>query len=402
METLLQLFIHLTKIPHCSKKTEKMREFLINFAKKLNYNIYTDSAGNLLFRKVDNPILTLQSHYDMVCVGRAPEIELIREGDWIRAVDSSLGADDGGGMAIMLKLMEKYPQVEYLFTNDEEVGLIGALNLELEIKSPYLVNIDSDFEYITIGSAGGEVVKLTYPLQREKIKGVIGEFSITGLPGGHSGEDIDKNIPNAIIELGKRVERVVSFEGGEHDNSIPTSARAQVVLEGEGEVEALDSGYLPFLKNLPHGVIKFDEKYQIPAQSSNLAKVKDGEVTIFYRGNSHQDIDALRQLVESRKGKAQMEIVEKVAPWAPYEGKLAQLYHQLTGKPLKVIHAGLECGVLKEKFPHLEIISIGTKQEGIHSTKERLYIPSLEAVYKDLERLIENLEGDKDGFVSEN
>jgi dipeptidase D len=393
MGELLQIFLQLTKIPHCSRKTSQMREFLINFAIKLGYDTFQDRAGNLLFRKQKTPILALQCHYDMVCVGRAPEIEVIREGEWLRAVNSSLGADNGAGMAVMLKLMEKYPQLEYLFTNDEEVGLVGATNLELEVKSPYLINLDSDFHSIIVGSAGGEVVQLHYPIKRERVKGVVGELALSGLPGGHSGEDIDKNIPNAILELVNCIEQVVELEGGEHDNSIPTSARAQIVLAGEGEVEMIDRDYLPFLRNLPHGVIKFDSKYRIPSQSVNFAKVKNGEVTLFYRGNTPTDLEALRQLIESRRGKASLKVVEYIAPWSPEEGRLAQLYHQLTGKPFKVIHAGLECGVLKEKFPHLEIISTGTLQEGIHSTQERLYIPSLEAVYRDITNLIPHLEG---------
>jgi len=234
MREVIEIFKQIVKIPHCSGNTKKLKEFIKNYALNEGFEVFEDDAGNLL-AKQKKPILTLQSHMDMVCVGDAPNIEIIEENGWIRAKNSSLGADNGIGIAIMLYLMKKYKNIEYLFTNDEEIGLIGAKHLKLNLNSSYLLNLDSeDDEYLIVGCAGGVDVKIEYPIKKEKIKGVLGKISIENLPGGHSGIDIDKNIPNAIIELLKKVKNISFIKGGERRNSIPANAYAFEVFEGDG------------------------------------------------------------------------------------------------------------------------------------------------------------------------
>lgn len=395
---ILEIFRRLTEIPHCSGKTEQMREFICQWGESLGYWVEVDRAGNILARRVEEPNVALQSHYDMVCAGRAPEIQLVEEGGWLKGVDSSIGADNGIGVAAMLKLMESHPEVEYLFTNDEEIGLIGARNLELELRTRYLINLDSTGELL-IGAAGGRVLKVEFPVEWEKGRGTPGVLKLEGFPGGHSGVDIDKPIPNGILELASlllSIERpLLHFKGGISSNAIPPAAEAQLLSPVGEETHRQFKNwreYLQFLLSIPNGVLKFDDRYQIPAQSSNLGVVEDGQIELFYRGNSWEDLEELEQLFHEKLKGVGYQVVEEVAPWPPREGELAQLAAQIFNLPCQVVHAGLECGVLVEKFPELEVISIGPKIENLHSTRERVQIESVYHFFKKLEELLSALQ----------
>ena len=153
--TVVAHFKTLCGIPHCSGNTEAMRAFLMRSARAYGYEVSTDDAGNLLCSASDAEV-TLQAHYDMVCIGRAPELSLYEEEGWLHATESTLGADNGMGMAMMLALMEEGVSVDCLFTADEEIGLMGVRALALPLKTAFLLNLDSEaFGEITIGCAGG-------------------------------------------------------------------------------------------------------------------------------------------------------------------------------------------------------------------------------------------------------
>ena len=202
---VLDYFKIITATPRCSYKTDAMKEKIIEIAKKLDYTIKSDKSGNILCQK-GIPKVCLQSHYDMVCVGDFENIELVEKDGILSAKNSTLGADNGMGMAIMFACMEKFSDLECLFTNDEEVGLIGASNLELELASNRLLNLDGEeAKEIYVGCAGGmdiiSKLSLNYlPLNSDEI---VYEVSITDLPGGHSGVDIDKGIDSATKVLAK-------------------------------------------------------------------------------------------------------------------------------------------------------------------------------------------------------
>ena len=245
-------------------------EEILNFSK--NYaEVKIDKSGNILLKKGE-PKICFQAHYDMVCVGNS-EIQIIEKDGWLMAKDSSLGADNGIGVAIILALIENYNNVEALLTNDEEVGLVGAFNLDLQINSKYLLNLDSEDENIYIGCAGGVDAKINYPIKKVKKKGFLADISITNLPGGHSGVDIDKNIPNAIKEIIKNLNEVAELKGGERRNSIASNARAKMFFENVNakEVEVFSKDYIEFLDKLPHGVMEFDFEFGVVSKSINLA-----------------------------------------------------------------------------------------------------------------------------------
>ena len=388
-EEILQIFKQITKIPHCSGNTHKLKNFIIEWIKSSGFKYKTDKAGNILAFK-NHPVLALQSHYDMVCVGDAPKIEIIKENGWIRAKNSSLGADNGIGVAIMLYLMKKYDNLEFLFTNDEEIGLVGAFNLDLEIKSKYLLNLDSEDENIYIGCAGGVDVKVIYPIEYEKCSGYCGEVSVNNLPGGHSGVDIDKNIPNAIVELIKRIKNICEISGGDRKNSIPTNAKANVCfLSKTGkEIKIIKNDYLEFLKKLPHGVMEYDFEFQVVSKSVNLALIDNEKIILSLRANSNEKLNELKEYIKQKCTGAVIKFEGEYPAWKPEISKLAEILKKLMNTEYKVIHAGLECAVLKNKYKDVNMASIGPIIENPHSIRERVKIESVEKIVNVVENLI--------------
>jgi dipeptidase D len=388
---VIEIFKKIAKIPHCSGKTEKLRDFIVEYAINSGFKVEVDEAGNILAFK-DKPVICLQSHYDMVCVGKAPHIEIESDGEWIWAKDSTLGADNGIGVAIMLYLMKKYKNVEYLFTNDEEIGLIGAFNLELDIKSPYLLNLDSEDENIYIGCAGGVDAVINYPLKKIKKRGFLADVKIDNLPGGHSGVDIHKNIPNAISELAFDVDEVAEFIGGERRNSIPRSARAKEFFESAygDEVEVFDNRYIKFLRNLPNGVLEYDFKFNVVSKSINLAIVENEKIILSLRANSNELLEEVKEYLKS-KAKIDIQFEDFYPAWKPEVSKLAEIIREISGYEFKVIHAGLECAVLKDKFPNVSMASIGPIIENPHSVKERANLKSIEKTINIVEKLLQKV-----------
>jgi dipeptidase D len=388
---VLKIFKKITKIPHCSGNTEKLRDFIVEYAKNEGFKVEVDEAGNIL-AFCEKPVICLQSHYDMVCVGKAPKIEIESDGEWMWAKDSSLGADNGIGVAIMLYLMKTHKNVEYLFTNDEEIGLVGAFNLDLNIKSPYLLNLDSEDENIYIGCAGGVDAVINYPLQKIKKRGFLADVKIDNLPGGHSGVDIHKNIPNAISELAFDVEEVVEFKGGERRNSIPRTARAREFFEsGYGkEVEVFDDGYIKFLRNLPSGMLEYDFKFNVVSKSVNLAIVENEKIILSLRANSNESLEEVKEYLKS-KVKMDIKFEGEYPAWKPEITELAKMLKEIMNTEFKVIHAGLECAVLKNKFPDVSMASIGPVIENPHSVRERLNLKSVEKILNTLEVLLQKV-----------
>jgi len=389
LKEVLENFIEITKIPHCSGDTKQIREFLTDYAKECGYETLIDKAGNLLVTS-KNPQICFQSHMDMVCVGDTANIEVIQEDGYLKAKNSSLGADNGIGMAIMMYLMKRYDDLEFLFTNDEEIGLIGAKNLTLNIKSKYLLNLDSeDDSVILIGCAGGVDVKIKYPLKKKKIKASIGNISIKNLPGGHSGVDINKNIPNAIIELINKVDSLIFIKGGERRNSIPVNAYALEAFEGNEEVEVYDNEYLKFLRKIPHGVIEYDFEFKIPSKSVNFAIINENEIVLSARANTNEKLEEIKEYIKIKTLGCEIEFEDEYPAWAPEKSELALKLKDITNNKLEVIHAGLECGILKEKFKDVSMASFGPNIENPHSVRERVNIKSIKKVISNIEKLLQ-------------
>ena len=422
LDRILKHFRTLCTIPHCSRETEQLREYLADFAREQGYVVQTDAAGNLLMRR-GKPRLCLQGHYDMVCVGRAPEIEPVEEGGWLSARDSSLGADNGIALAMMMVLMGEGAELEFLLTADEEVGLVGAKALAFDLASPNLLNLDFEEEGIVcIGCAGGVDLIARKAAETVPEDRPAWRVSLSGLPGGHSGVDIDKEIPNAIKELAQALAdlegmALASFRGGERRNSIPTHAEVVIyagerpslpepfrIEEAEEAGEALQEGetLLRLLATAPHGVISRNEELKIPEESLNLALVdfSPERLRIDYslRAMSDEELETLANRMETLLKRYGFTVSREEAypAWKtqinPFARRVAEAMEAEFGRSeFQAIHAGLECGILSEKYPKIQMASIGPTIENPHSIRERVDLASVGRTFRVLRQIIDSV-----------
>jgi len=396
---ILEYFKEITKIPRCSGNTEQMKEFLVNFAKNKGYKVKTDMYGNILATS-ENPKICFQSHYDMVCIGDYHNIEIIEVDGYLKAKNSTLGADNGIGIAIMMALMDERDDLEFLFTNDEEIGLIGAMNLKLHPKAKKLINLDSEDENIYVGCAGGFDVEITIPTKRKPYFGEVYQLKIDNLPGGHSGVDIDKNYPNAIQEAIKQIKdnwTLLSIKGGERRNSIPKSCEILILSDSKldfpkittkGKIIQNSSTIIKLLKTLHHGILGYDKEYNVVSQSMNLAIVNDNKIILSFRANSNEEMKKLKDEIKHLLSFIECEfiIVDEYPAWKPIKSKLAEDYQKISNKSLKVIHAGLEPAILGDFFE--EMISIGPNIYEPHSIRERVEIKSIYKIYDEIKEFL--------------
>jgi dipeptidase D len=415
MDTI-EIFKSFSFIPRCSFDALKMRDFIVNFALSVGYEAKIDKAGNIICRKKE-PLICLQSHYDMVCLGDAPNVEIYECDGWMRAKNSTLGADNGVGVALMLYMMSRFDDIECLFTSDEEVGLIGANNLEHKITAPYLLNLDSEEEgAIFIGCAGGvDIIGEIDAQKKPPTKGFKAyEIGIKDLQGGHSGVDIDKNIPNAIKVLADELAgcELISINGGERMNSIPKSAFAKVrapsdftlknralsikEIKENGDVLAHSESIIQMLQNFNQGVRSFNDELKIPNSSINLSTIKtrNDKITVefFARSMDKKSLESLRD--ETEEFLKSFGFVVKTegfsAPWKPNITPFALKLQAIAGRffenvEFKAMHAGLECGILEQNS--LQIASIGPNINFPHSLRETCETASV----KTLELIVAEL-----------
>ena len=452
-------FEEICKIPRCSKNEEKVANYILEKAKENGLFAMKDEAGNVIVRKDANgyentPMVTLQCHMDMVCE-KNKEVEhdfskdAIKpyvDGEWVKARGTTLGADDGIGLAICLALMEnkeaKHPPLEFLFTVDEETGLTGAFSLKKEnIKGEMLINLDSEeFGTIYIGCAGGgnSYIKLPLKYEERKEKGV--RIFVKGLKGGHSGVDIDKGRANSIKLLARLLynlnARVSKMEGGDKHNAIPREAFAEILPADTEKIKEMEKEFkneygkiepdlkieieeceinkildeesnkrvVNLLMALPHGVIAMSKDVEgLVETSTNLAMVKmndELEIVMSSRSSINSALDAIMQSIRciGNLAGAKVEEGSKYPGWKPnLESKLLKIasdaFKELYGKEAekKAIHAGLETGVIGEIAGINEIISIGPQIEHPHSPDERVHIESVEKFWKYLLYLLEKI-----------
>ena len=473
-EIVWKHFDEIRKIPRCSKHEEKIREYIVNFAKKLNLEYKVDKAGNVVIRKAaspgmeNKPIVVLQGHMDMVCEKNAnvehdfskDPIKLVKKGDVLTADGTTLGADNGIGLAIMLAILEdknlKHGPIEALFTVDEETGLTGAFAIQPDfLKGRIMLNLDSeDFGVITIGSAGGGDSKIELPLKRQKNGKESKSFTIkvTGLRGGHSGVDIHEQRGNAIKILARflwkamqNYELLVSdIRGGDKHNAIPREATAVVLVNEKdmskfvsslkneakdiaNEIKTIDPNFIlkieetknpeeildkestfkliNLLYSLPHGVDKMS--YDVPGlveTSTNLAKISmeknNAVIEMSSRSATKSELEDMRGRIKAIASLAGAKTTEDepYPGWKPnLDSKILALakkvFREMYGKEPKVeaIHAGLECGIIGEKFPGMDMISIGPTIKYPHSPDEQVEISTVDKFYKYVLKILENI-----------
>jgi len=467
-------FDEIRKIPRCSKHEEKIREYIIDFAKKHNLTYKKDEIGNVVILKSatsgmeNKPIVILQGHMDMVCEKNSDvdfdfskdSIKLKKDGDILTADGTTLGADNGIGLAASLAILEdntlKHGPIEALFTVDEETGLTGAFAMKSDMLSGrILLNLDSeDWGVLTIGSAGGGDSKIKLPIKTQSNKDDFDSvlIKVSGLRGGHSGCDIHEQRGNAIKILTRLLWKaskdydfyLSDIKGGDKHNAIPREAYAKISvgksdknklisdLESESkdilnEIKSIDPKFiletediddikttltndskktlLNLIHGLPHGVDK--RSYDIPdliETSTNFATValKDNiaEIGLSSRSSIMSALQDFRDRIHAIAKLSGAEISED----EPYPGwkpdldsnilKLAKkIYKDMNNKEptVEAIHAGLECGIIGEKFPGMDKISLGPTIKYPHSPEEQVHISTVSKFYDYVLRILEEV-----------
>ena len=471
-----QYFYEITQIPRPSKNEDKIITYLENFAKSKNLEYKKDRVNNIVIRKPaskggeNKPMVALQCHVDMVCEKNndvdkdflKDPIEAYIDGEWVKAKGTTLGADDGIGVAMQLAILDSdidgIGPIECLFTVDEETGLTGANGLENDmIKSKYLINLDSEDEgQIFIGCAGGKNTLGFLPIkyQSGQEKNSV-EVFVSGLQGGHSGDDIEKKRGNAIKLLTRIVYdllnsnetiQLVNIEGGNLHNAIPREATAVLCYDNEDdynkikniiadyqnifktELKISDPGVkvtitkkditnkwldremafrlIRLLYVLPHGVFAWSQ--DIPdfvETSTNLASIKKQDEQYIITTSQRSSLESAKENICNKVksafelAQANVEVNDGYPGWTPNpESYLLKLVAEETEKVLnkkpviRAIHAGLECGLFSEKFPGLEMVSIGPEMKGVHSPDERLLIPSVKRTFDILINVLKKID----------
>ena len=425
---VIELFKTITKIPRCSGTHQPFIEYLQQFAQENNYICKVDSANNILCYKEDfEPTLCLQSHYDIVCLEDGTIPDIVEEDGYLKAKNSTLGADNGIGCAYMLALMEEGKNCEFLFTCDEEIGLIGANDIDLELSSKYMLNLDSEAEgEICIGCAGGidifATTKKSEYLQNTQNK-TLYEITIDDLDGGHSGVDIDKNIPNAIKLLAKTIKEanadLLDIDGGQRINAIPKSAKAIVassttpiasssnmkIVKVDTHTEhykKLDEGIVDFLYIFANGVRGYDKEIDVVQSSINLAIVEnsiDGvKISLSARSMENELLDILKDetIYLLKLFGFDVTTMGKYPAWKPIRSEFTTKVHNIYKKHLpsttiNAIHAGLECAIFKDKYPSMQICSIGPNIYFPHSFREKCEISSTIKLYDVVKDIVESI-----------
>ena len=473
---VFDIFAQICKVPRPSKHEEKISQWLQDFAAQHGIECVADEAMNVIMRVPATPGyenhegVILQAHMDMVCEKNGDvthdfmtdPIETYVDGEWLKAKGTTLGADDGIGIAMALAAITDkelaHPAIECLFTVDEETGLTGAMELQDGmLKHKRLINLDSEDDgQIFIGCAGGidTLAKMHYQGEGLEAKGerIAIRLSVTGLMGGHSGDDINKGRANAnqilvwfLARLWPQTEvQLASIQGGNLRNAIAREAEAVIAIpmafkeqiriewnhfvaqmEGVfGEVEKemrleletcdmpqtfipTDKAYrlIMALCECPHGMIAMSKEMPgLVETSTNLASIKmrDGyiEINTSQRSSIESSKHHLKWAVEQALAMACEEVThgDGYPGWAPNpKSELLEVvkksYVDLFKADPQVlaIHAGLECGLFLEKYPYLDMVSFGPQMIGVHSPQERLSIPSTERCYKWLRQTLQSL-----------
>ncbi|MEA2601574.1 MAG: dipeptidase [Acidobacteriota bacterium] len=469
-------FDELLTIPRPSKHEERARSYVIRAAEAKGLRHWEDAVGNVVVEKPASPgkegapVVVLQGHLDMVTEKNAGTVHDFfkdpilprRDGDWVRATGTTLGADNGIGAATLLAILDAddlvHGPLELLFTVDEETGLTGALDLDpaaLALKGRLLLNLDSEEEgSVTIGCAGGSTTRLTLPLETAPApQGTAAlDVKLSGLKGGHSGMEIHLQRGNASKLLARVLFaaaqqtpfHLVSFAGGNKHNAIPREAAARVVVPNasrdafqsaaEQEITAIAAEIRPadpdvkleiadapaperawtiaatrraldLLNTLPHGVLAMSyDIHDLVETSTNLATVTSTDDSLSILMSTRSSVATAMRAAKRRfraiaeLAGAELEETEGYPGWkpelaSPLLARFQQVHRRLIGKDAEIlaVHAGLECGILREKLPGMDAISFGPIIKGAHSPDEGVKIDSVGRFWELLKAVLAEL-----------
>lgn len=472
-QNVFYYFEEICKIPHGSGHTRQISDYLKAFADEHGLYCRQDELNNIVMIKEaskgyeDHAPVLLQGHMDMVAVKDADctldmtkdglQLEIL--GDCLSAKGTSLGGDDGIAVAFGLALLAgeeyRHPRIELILTVDEEVGMEGAAGLTVDdLTAKRMINLDQEEEKMFIvGCAGGARIDIRKKTETEPAKGLLCKLKISGLQGGHSGQEINKERGNAICLMGRLLAALQEktpvylkeVNGGTADNAIPNEVCAEIVVTGgtediaafmeekfcglkaefvgkedglncELQVGAEDAlievcsrkdseQWIHLLNVIPHGVIANSVKMKGLVETSlnpgilNVSAA-EGMVSTSVRSSNTAAKEALINQLKSLAAlcDATVGIRGDYPGWdydpdSPLREKLVSIYEEMYGvKPqIEAIHAGLECGIFQSKIPGLDCVSIGPDMQDIHTTRETLNIPSVQRVWKFLLKVLESL-----------
>lgn len=472
-ERVFYYFEEISKIPHGSGNTKAISDYCVAFAKEHGLSYIQDSWNNVILmkeaskgREQDDGII-LQGHLDMVTVKdedcdidfSKDALRLKVDGDEIYAEGTSLGGDDGIAVAYALAVLEddsfSHPHLEVVLTVDEEIGLLGAAGIDLSmLKGQYLINLDSEEEGVFLTScAGGLRGDMVIPVRYLEEEGILYQIKVTGLTGGHSGSEIDKERANAIKLTGRlllELEQKISYgicklQGGEKDNAIAAECTFSLLVKAEdaGQFEQLlqermavyqaeyacsdpnlriewrkkdsriekridlscQKNVVYLLANLPNGVQNWSRIIPGLVETSlNLGIVLLDQEKLTVTASVRSSVGSRKEALSSQLRSMTEFLGGEYTTRGEYpaweyraDSKLretaVEIYREKYKKePLvQAIHAGLECGILLEKCPRLDAISFGPDIKDIHTTRERLSISSVARVWEYLVEVLEKL-----------
>lgn len=463
-------FEEICKIPHGSGNTRQISDYLVQFAKNHDLKYIQDEMNNVVIYKPGTagyenaPTVIVQGHMDMVCEKR-PAVDhdftkdglnLSVEGDYVSANGTTLGGDDGIAVAYGLALLESdtiaHPPLEVFITVDEEIGLLGAVGFDCSVlKGRRFINLDSEAEgSLWISCAGGLSGISHIPVTRLEAKGEKLTVKISGLMGGHSGAEIDKNRANANSLLGKFLHgldakagyELISVQGGQKDNAITRESIAELLTvkenveavkeyaasmqtawreeytgtdegitvtvteEGEQDAKVLHptskEKVVFFLVNVPYGVQKMSGTIKgLVETSTNIGILKTSENEVLGSSSIRSSVETARDalsdkieyLTEFLGGEYERQGLYPAWEYrkdSPLRDKMVEVYEEMYGQKPNVvaIHAGLECGLFYKKMEGLDCVSLGPDMKDIHTSEEVLSISSTERVWKYLVKVL--------------
>ncbi|NTW71239.1 MAG: aminoacyl-histidine dipeptidase [Eubacteriaceae bacterium] len=471
-EKVLEFFYELSQIPRGSGNEEAISAWLGGFAADRGLEVTRDEYNNVIIKKSGTPgkenlpTVILQGHMDMVCEKNKDTVfdfeteplKLEIDGDFIFAQGTTLGADNGIGVAMILAVLYSsdlvHPPIEGIFTVDEERGLTGALNLDVKgLKGSYLINIDTENDKEILTSCAGGV-RINHKIKIKTIKRPEDfqccEISISGLKGGHSGMDITKGRGNANKLMARVLDAIrqemkmhlISVSGGSKDNAIPREAQCRMIIDkkekenlelilkeyhryftlehGESDpvikiqreyvfdpcTEIMDrqttDKVIDLILVIPDGVLSMSQELiGMPVSSNNIGIVdtEDGNVTVSSAARSSVDSKKIEIIDTMKAISRQLETVFGMqgdypgwsySPQSPLREHAIMTYKDLFGEEPEVVavHAGVECGILGEKIPGLDMISIGPNIYDVHSPREKLSITSTKKTWAFLKEIL--------------
>ncbi len=473
-QALWRIFEEICSIPHPSKHESRIIDYVKSFGEKLGLETLVDDVGNVVIKKPATPgmedrkTVVLQSHLDMVPQKNndtvhdflKDPIQPVIDGEWVRANGTTLGADNGIGVAAAMAVLEAndlvHGPLECLFTIDEETGMTGAFGLKPGLlEGDILINLDSEDEgELYIGCAGGIDTNAVFSFSQEQVPNDVAAYSIEvkGLRGGHSGLDIHLGRGNAnkllnrlLWQAGRECGlRLASVEGGSLRNAIPREASAVVVVPKDHiaafealyeklqqdikkELSAADPGFQMILTKTskpefvmdndsmssffnaiyacPNGVIRMvTEMPEIVETSTNLAIIASGKNTIEVSSLQRSSVDSAKEdlcnMLRAVFEQAGAEVAHEGAypGWkpnveSPILKTMKEVYRNKYGKTpeQKVIHAGLECGLLGGVYPNLDMISFGPTIRNPHSPDEKVKIGTVAKFYTFLTETLRSI-----------